>query len=84
MQTAREPYIQSLFAERIGGALFGKEQSMESQGAVEAPFADEHPRIKKTTDGYVLDTSLEQLAKLQPAFRKGGIWLFEINIPLRF
>jgi acetyl-CoA C-acetyltransferase len=33
---------------------------------------DEHPRIKKTTDGYILDTSLEQLAKLQPAFRKGG------------
>jgi acetyl-CoA acetyltransferase family protein len=33
---------------------------------------DEHPRMKKTTDGYVLDTSLEQLTKLQPAFRKGG------------
>ncbi len=33
---------------------------------------DEPPRIKKTIDGYVLDTSLEQLAKLQPVFRKGG------------
>src|SRR5690606_10090881 len=33
---------------------------------------DEHPRIKKTADGYVLDTSLETLAKLKPAFRQGG------------
>lgn len=33
---------------------------------------DEHPRIKKTADGYVLDTSLETLAKLRPAFRQGG------------
>jgi acetyl-CoA C-acetyltransferase len=33
---------------------------------------DEHPRIKKGEDGYVLDTSLETLAKLKPAFRQGG------------
>jgi acetyl-CoA C-acetyltransferase len=33
---------------------------------------DEQPRIKKTPAGYVLDTSLEQLAKLPPVFRKGG------------
>ena len=33
---------------------------------------DEHPRIKKTTDGYALDTSAETLAKLKPAFRAGG------------
>jgi len=33
---------------------------------------DEGPRYRKTTDGYALDTSLEQLAKLRPAFRKGG------------
>ncbi len=33
---------------------------------------DEHPRIRKTADGYTLDTDLEQLAKLRPAFRKGG------------
>ncbi|MCI0399564.1 MAG: thiolase family protein [Chloroflexi bacterium] len=33
---------------------------------------DEHPRIRKGEDGYVLDTSLEQLAQLRPAFRKGG------------
>ena len=33
---------------------------------------DEHPRIRQTPDGYVLDTSLEELGKLNPAFRKGG------------
>lgn len=33
---------------------------------------DEHPRIKKTDNGYELDTSMEVLAKLRPAFRKGG------------
>jgi 3-oxoadipyl-CoA thiolase len=34
--------------------------------------ADEHPRVKKTADGYVLDTNMDELAKLRPAFRKGG------------
>lgn len=33
---------------------------------------DEHPRIRKSEDGFVLDTSMETLAKLNPAFRKGG------------
>jgi acetyl-CoA C-acetyltransferase len=33
---------------------------------------DEHPRIRRTEDGYVLDTDLAQLAKLRPAFREGG------------
>ena len=33
---------------------------------------DEHPRITKTDDGYKLDTSMEVLAKLRPAFRQGG------------
>jgi acetyl-CoA C-acetyltransferase len=33
---------------------------------------DEHPRIKKSESSYVLDTSLEGLAKLPPAFRQGG------------
>lgn len=33
---------------------------------------DEHPRIRRTQDGYELDTSLEALAGLRPAFRKGG------------
>ncbi len=35
---------------------------------------DEHPRYRRTPEGeIVLDTSLEQLAKLGPAFRKGGV-----------
>ncbi len=33
---------------------------------------DEHPRCKKAGDEYVVDTSLEQLARLAPAFRQGG------------
>ena len=33
---------------------------------------DEHPRIKKTGSGYELETSPEVLARLRPAFRKGG------------
>jgi len=33
---------------------------------------DEHPRIRKTDNGYELDTNLEQLAKLRPAFRTNG------------
>lgn len=33
---------------------------------------DEHPRYRKTGSHYELDTSLEQLAKLRPAFRGGG------------
>lgn len=33
---------------------------------------DEYPRYRSENDGYVLDTNLEQLARLRPAFRKGG------------
>lgn len=33
---------------------------------------DEYPRYRKVDSGYELDTNLEQLAKLRPAFRKGG------------
>ena len=33
---------------------------------------DEHPRIKRSEGGYALDTSMETLAKLKPAFRQGG------------
>jgi acetyl-CoA C-acetyltransferase len=33
---------------------------------------DEHPRWRKQGDRYALDTTLEQLARLGPAFRKGG------------
>ncbi|MGD2134614.1 MAG: thiolase family protein [Gemmatimonadales bacterium] len=33
---------------------------------------DEHPRYRRENGTLVLDTSLEQLARLKPAFRKGG------------
>ncbi|MBN1319172.1 MAG: class II fructose-bisphosphate aldolase [Anaerolineales bacterium] len=33
---------------------------------------DEHPRYKVVDGDYVLDTSMEILARLRPAFRKGG------------
>lgn len=33
---------------------------------------DEHPRYTKSANGYALATSLDELAKLRPAFRKGG------------
>ena len=33
---------------------------------------DEHPRSRKGAAGCELDTSLEELARLRPAFRKGG------------
>jgi acetyl-CoA acetyltransferase family protein len=33
---------------------------------------DEHPRYKIVEGEYVLDTSMELLARLRPAFRKGG------------
>lgn len=33
---------------------------------------DEHPRYRRQGDRYLLDTSLDQLATLKPAFRKDG------------
>jgi 3-oxoadipyl-CoA thiolase len=33
---------------------------------------DEHPRYRRTESGFELNTSLEQLAKLKPAFRENG------------
>jgi len=33
---------------------------------------DEHPRFRREGDRFVLDTDLEQLARLKPAFRAGG------------
>lgn len=33
---------------------------------------DEHPRYRNVDGEYVLDTSMEQLARLRPAFREGG------------
>jgi acetyl-CoA acetyltransferase family protein len=33
---------------------------------------DEHPRFRREGDRFVLDTDLQQLARLRPAFRTGG------------
>jgi 3-oxoadipyl-CoA thiolase len=33
---------------------------------------DEHPRVQHTADGYALTTSADVLARLRPAFRRGG------------
>ena len=33
---------------------------------------DEHPRYRKENGDYILATSMEQLARLRPVFRKGG------------
>ncbi len=42
------------------------------KGAVAIVDTDEHPRYRKVDGGYELATSLENLASLAPAFRKGG------------
>ncbi|MDX1434941.1 MAG: thiolase family protein [Gammaproteobacteria bacterium] len=42
------------------------------RGAVSVVDTDEHPRCRKVNGGYELDTSLETLSSLKPAFRKGG------------
>jgi 3-oxoadipyl-CoA thiolase len=48
-------------------------QIPQRKGAPLVLDTDEHPRYRRTADGdIVLDTSLEQLAKLGPIFRKGG------------
>jgi acetyl-CoA acetyltransferase family protein len=33
---------------------------------------DEHPRYKKNNEAYVLDTSIKELSKLRPTFKKNG------------
>jgi 3-oxoadipyl-CoA thiolase len=48
-------------------------QIPQRRGAPIVVDTDEHPRYRRTPEGeIVLDTSLEQLAKLGPIFRKGG------------
>lgn len=42
------------------------------KGSVTVVDTDEHPRYRKVDGGYELATSLENLAGLSPAFRKGG------------
>ena len=48
-------------------------QIPQRKGAPVVVDTDEHPRYRRTPEGeVVLDTSLEQLGKLGPIFRKGG------------
>ena len=44
----------------------------QRKGPARIVDTDEHPRYKRADGDYVLDTSIEQLARLRPAFRAGG------------
>jgi acetyl-CoA acetyltransferase family protein len=44
----------------------------QRKGAPKIVDTDEHPRYKIIDGEYVLDTSMEHLARLKPAFRRGG------------
>jgi acetyl-CoA C-acetyltransferase len=44
----------------------------QKKGAAVLVDTDEHPRYRREGDRFVLDTNLEQLGKLRPAFRNGG------------
>jgi acetyl-CoA acetyltransferase family protein len=48
------------------------DRSPSGKGSPKVVDVDEHPRHKIIDGQYALDTSLEQLAQLKPAFRKGG------------
>jgi acetyl-CoA acetyltransferase family protein len=47
-------------------------QVPQRKGPPRVVDTDEHPRYRILEGEYVLDTSLEQLARLRPAFRSGG------------
>lgn len=47
-------------------------QVPQRKGPPKIVDTDEHPRYKIVDGEYVLDTSMESLARLRPAFRKGG------------
>jgi acetyl-CoA acetyltransferase family protein len=47
-------------------------EAPQRKGPPKLVDTDEHPRYKVVDGRYVLDTSLESLARLKPAFRKGG------------
>jgi acetyl-CoA acetyltransferase family protein len=48
------------------------DRSASGKGSPKVVDVDEHPRYRIVDGQYALDTSLEQLAQLKPAFRKGG------------
>jgi acetyl-CoA acetyltransferase family protein len=47
-------------------------QVPQRKGPPKVVDTDEHPRFKIVDGDYVLNTSVEQLARLRPIFRKGG------------
>jgi 3-oxoadipyl-CoA thiolase len=44
----------------------------QRKGEAKLVDTDEHPRCRNENGTFVLDTTLEQLARLKPAFREGG------------
>ena len=60
----------------INNGLFEKEivpiSIQQRRGDPIIVDTDEHPRYRKEGDQYVLDTSLEDMSKLRPAFAKDG------------
>lgn len=62
--------------EAIGSGRFKDEivpiQVPQRKGPPRVVDTDEHPRYKIVDGAYVLDTDLDQLARLRPAFRAGG------------
>jgi acetyl-CoA acetyltransferase family protein len=60
----------------INAGLFKDEivpiQVPQRKGPPKSVDTDEYPRYKIVESAYVLDTSMEQLARLAPAFRAGG------------
>jgi acetyl-CoA acetyltransferase family protein len=60
----------------LNGGLFKDEivpiEVPQRKGPPKVVDTDEHPRYQFVDGAYVLDTSMEQLARLKPAFRKGG------------
>jgi acetyl-CoA acetyltransferase family protein len=67
---------QSRAIEAINEGRFASETvavPVPQRSGADVPFeTDEHPRYRRAAGGFVLDTSLEQLAALRPVFRPNG------------
>jgi acetyl-CoA C-acetyltransferase len=44
----------------------------QRKGDPQVVDTDEHPRIRRTANGYTLDTDMDKLGRLRAVFRKGG------------